>query len=161
MPNHFKCFQKTPIILLPGCFHSFLIYNFFMHKQFKIFKISRFQKNGYTFAIVYSSKCVTVFLNQTIQPDTQYILSLILKKYLAKLCLTKMHHQIQNRYNLSATLLVWGRFLTFRSHYCTRAIISRGLYIFYPISNNNFFFLRRFFSENSVLMYGFFSKSGF
>ena len=25
-----------------------------------------FKKNGYTFAIVYSSKCVTIFLNQTL-----------------------------------------------------------------------------------------------
>ena len=37
--------------------------------------------------------------------------------------------------------------------YRTRAIISRGLYIFYPIFENRFFGFQEVFSENYVLMY--------
>ena len=40
------------------------------------------------------------------------------------------------------------------STYRTRAIISRGLYIFYPIFEDHFFVFREVFSENSVFMYG-------
>ena len=43
--------------------------------------------------------------------------------------------------------------------YRTRAIISRGLYIFYPISKNHFFVFKEVFSENSVLMYGLYSRA--
>ena len=38
--------------------------------------------------------------------------------------------------------------------YCTRAIITRGLYIYYPIFEVNFFVFKEVFSENYVLMYG-------
>ena len=41
--------------------------------------------------------------------------------------------------------------------YRTRAIISRGLYIFYPIFKDHFFVFTEFFSENFVLMYGLYS----
>ena len=41
-----------------------------------------------------------------------------------------------------------------RMTYRTRAIISRGLYIFYPIFEDHFFVFKEAFSENSVLMYG-------
>ena len=40
-------------------------------------------------------------------------------------------------------------------NYHTRAIISRDLYIFYPISKDHFFV----FKENSVLMYGLYSRT--
>ena len=43
--------------------------------------------------------------------------------------------------------------------YRTRAIISRGLYIFYPISKDHFFVFKEVFSENSVLMYGLYSRA--
>ena len=43
--------------------------------------------------------------------------------------------------------------------YRPRAIISRGLYIFYPISKDNFFVSKEVFSENSVLMYGLYSRA--
>ena len=43
--------------------------------------------------------------------------------------------------------------------YRTRAIISCGLYIFYPISKDHFFVFKEFFSENSVLMYGLYSRA--
>ena len=43
--------------------------------------------------------------------------------------------------------------------YRTRAIISRGLYIFYPIFKDNFFVFKEVFSENSVLMYGWYSRA--
>ena len=43
--------------------------------------------------------------------------------------------------------------------YRTRAIISRGLYIFYPISKDHFFVFKEVFSENFVLMYGLYSKA--
>ena len=43
--------------------------------------------------------------------------------------------------------------------YRTRAIISRGLYIFYPISKNHFFVFKEVFSKNSVLMYGLYSRA--
>ena len=38
--------------------------------------------------------------------------------------------------------------------YCTRSIINRGLYIFYPIFEDHFFVFKGSFSENSGLMYG-------
>ena len=43
--------------------------------------------------------------------------------------------------------------------YRTRAIISRGLYIFYPIFNDHFFVFKEVFSENYVLMYGLYSRA--
>ena len=43
--------------------------------------------------------------------------------------------------------------------YRTRAIISRGLYIFYPISKDHFFVFKEVFPENSVLMYGLYSRA--
>ncbi len=46
-----------------------------------------------------------------------------------------------------------------KNKYCTRAIISRGLYIFYPISKDHFFVFKEVFSENSVLMYGLYSRA--
>ena len=39
-------------------------------------------------------------------------------------------------------------------HYRMRAIITRGLYIFYPIFKVYFFVFKEVFSENSVRMYG-------
>jgi hypothetical protein len=42
-----------------------------------------------------------------------------------------------------------------------RAIISRGLYIFYPISKDHFFVFKEVFSENSVLMYGLYSRAAY
>ena len=41
-----------------------------------------------------------------------------------------------------------------KSIYCTCAIITRGLYIFTPFLKSISLFSRRFFSENSVLIYG-------
>ena len=43
----------------------------------------------------------------------------------------------------------------------THAIISRCLYIFTPFSKTISLFLRRFFSENSVLMYGLYSRAAY
>ena len=43
--------------------------------------------------------------------------------------------------------------------YHTRAIISRGLYIFYPISKNHFFVFKEVFTGNSVIMYGLYSRA--
>ena len=43
--------------------------------------------------------------------------------------------------------------------YRTRAIISRGLYIFYPIFKDHFFVFKDVFLENSVLMYGLYSRA--
>ena len=43
--------------------------------------------------------------------------------------------------------------------YRTRAIMSRGLYIFYPIFKDHFFVFKEVFSENSVLMYGLYSRA--
>ena len=45
--------------------------------------------------------------------------------------------------------------------YRTRAIISRGLYIFYPIFKDHFFVFKEVFSENSVLMYGLYSRAAY
>ena len=42
-----------------------------------------------------------------------------------------------------------------------RAIISRGLYILYPISKGHFFAFKEVFSENSVLMYGLYSRAAY
>ena len=41
-----------------------------------------------------------------------------------------------------------------KSMYRTRAIITRGLYIFYPIFEVYFFVFKEVFWENSVLKYG-------
>ena len=38
--------------------------------------------------------------------------------------------------------------------YCASAIISRGLYTFYPILEDHFFVFKEGFSENYVFMYG-------
>ena len=46
-----------------------------------------------------------------------------------------------------------------KSTYRMRAIISRGLYIFYPIFKDHFFVFKEVFSENSVLMYGLYSRA--
>ena len=43
--------------------------------------------------------------------------------------------------------------------YRTRAIISRGLYIFYSIFKYNFFVFKEVFSENSVLIHGLYSRA--
>ena len=43
--------------------------------------------------------------------------------------------------------------------YRTRAIISRGLYVFYPISKDHFFVFKEVFSENSAPMYGLYSRA--
>ena len=43
--------------------------------------------------------------------------------------------------------------------YRTRAIISRGLYIFYPIFKDQFFVFKEVFSEIFVLMYGLYSRA--
>ena len=45
----------------------------------------------------------------------------------------------------------FGSTLKAENIYCKRAIISRGLYIFYPIFEVNFFVFKDFFLENSVL----------
>ena len=47
----------------------------------------------------------------------------------------------------------------YQAMYRTRAIISRGLYIFYPIFKDHFFVLKEVFSENSALMYGLYSRA--
>ena len=43
--------------------------------------------------------------------------------------------------------------------YRTRAIISRGLYIFYPIFEFHIFVFKEVFSENSVLLYDHYSRA--
>ena len=54
----------------------------------------------------------------------------------------------------------WGlKHVKTYSIYRTRAIISRGLYFFYPISKDHFFVFKEVFSENSVLMYGLYSRA--
>ena len=42
--------------------------------------------------------------------------------------------------------------------YRVRAIISRGLYTFYPILEDHFFVFKEVFSENSVFFYGLYSR---
>ena len=42
----------------------------------------------------------------------------------------------------------------YKQMYRTRAIITRGLYIFYPLFGSQKRFFKEVFSENSVLMYG-------
>ena len=49
----------------------------------------------------------------------------------------------------------------FELTYCTRAIISLGLYIFYPIFKDHFFVFKEVFSENSVLIYGLYSRAAY
>ena len=46
-------------------------------------------------------------------------------------------------------------------NYHTRAIIRRGLYIFYLISKDHFFVFKEVFSENSVIMYGLYSRAAY
>ena len=46
-------------------------------------------------------------------------------------------------------------------YYRTRAIISRGLYFYYPIFKDQFFVFKEVFSENSVLMYGLYSRAAY
>ena len=60
-----------------------------------------------------------------------------------------------------STLLCMSRIYVSVSFYVyrTRAIINRGLYIFYPISKDHFFVFEEVFSENSVIMYGSYSRA--
>jgi hypothetical protein len=51
-------------------------------------------------------------------------------------------------------IIFFCKSLTLIIIYRTRAIITRGLYIYYPIFEDQFFVFEDFFSENSVLMYG-------
>ena len=52
-----------------------------------------------------------------------------------------------------------GRLVCLKVIYRTRAIISCGLYIFYPIFKDNFFVFKEVFSENYFLMYGLYSRA--
>ena len=45
--------------------------------------------------------------------------------------------------------------------YRTRAIITHGLYILYSIFEDHFFVFEEVFSENSVLMYGLYSRAAY
>ena len=45
--------------------------------------------------------------------------------------------------------------------YSLRAIITHGLYIFYPIFEDNFFVSKEIFSENSVINYGYYSRADY
>ena len=54
-----------------------------------------------------------------------------------------------------------GELNIFYDHYRTRPIISRGLYIFNPPSKDYFFVFKKVFSENSVLMYGLYSRAAY
>ena len=45
--------------------------------------------------------------------------------------------------------------------YRKRAIISRGLYIFYSIFKDHFFVFKEVFSENSVRMHGLYSRAAY
>ena len=47
------------------------------------------------------------------------------------------------------------------SYYHTRVIISQGLYIFYPIFKDHMFVFKEVFSENSILMYGLYSRAAY
>ena len=50
---------------------------------------------------------------------------------------------------------IWiGKILSMNSKYRTRAIITRGLYIFYPLFEGQKRFFKEVFSENSAFMYG-------
>ena len=53
------------------------------------------------------------------------------------------------------------KFLAFASKniYCTRAIITRGLYILNPFLEGEKQFFKEVFSENSAFMYGLYSKA--
>ena len=41
------------------------------------------------------------------------------------------------------------------------AIISHGLYIFYPLFEDHFFVFKEVFSENFVLVFGKYSRAGY
>ena len=51
-------------------------------------------------------------------------------------------------------LIMMLNYFIARFIYCMRAIITRGMYIFYSLFEDYFFVFKEFFSENSVLMYG-------
>ena len=59
-----------------------------------------------------------------------------------------------NRSVVYKTKLFGLLFFVLRTNYRTRAIITSGLYIFYPIFEDHFLVFKEFFSQNSVLMYG-------
>ena len=46
-----------------------------------------------------------------------------------------------------------------KATYRTRAIITRGLNIFYPLFEDHFFVFKEIFSENFVLVYGKYSRA--
>ena len=73
--------------------------------------------------------------------------------------------EIVNIFFLSLYLFPLWMLLLVQCHNCanyrTRAIISRGLYIFYPIFKDHFFVFKEVFSENSVLMYGLYLRAAY
>ena len=57
-------------------------------------------------------------------------------------------------YSLNKTKVMKSINQIYQIIYPTRAIITRGLYIFYPIFEDNFFVFKEVFSENYGLIYG-------
>ena len=71
-------------------------------------------------------------------------------------------HVLATRQSKSTDLFSLFHLGKVRNHnrYCKHAIISRGLYIFYPISKDIWFFVfKEVFPENSVLRYGLYSRA--
>ena len=71
--------------------------------------------------------------------------------------LSRSFHYLQRQRNM--IISGFSPAINFQAIYRTRAIISRGLYIFYPIFKDHFFVFKKVFSENSVLMYGLYSRA--
>ena len=55
--------------------------------------------------------------------------------------------------------MIWVIYSYSQFMYRTRAIITRGLYSFYPLFESQKRFFKEVFSENSVLMYGYYSRA--
>ena len=56
-------------------------------------------------------------------------------------------HWSSNKLKIMNNLLKHLKILIFKNMYCTRAIITRGLYTFYPIFEDQKRFLRSFFGK--------------
>ena len=64
--NSIWIFRKNLLVRRVNSFAKRICFLRFENTYLLLFTYSLIQKNGYTFATVFSNKCVTVFLNQTL-----------------------------------------------------------------------------------------------
>ena len=99
---------------------SFLVGTFFAAS----YSYSLIQKNGYTFSSVYSSKCVTVLLNQTLQDSSNNLNRIWLT------CSKSRFIQVCVNYGVSFTILFLLIFMELKIKNCFTNIFHTKMAVF-------------------------------